>query len=240
MTDTITSTDAAASAPRPTRRGSTPRRLHVIAGLGGVAAFGFWVLQPILVFVVVGDRAELFGTWEYFQMFPWNGLYEGLVFGGIGLGLLTMMVAVSRLLDARARDASVLRGVGEALGVVAAVSWLVVAGLGFAPYTSVGYYLREFVPGVAEQKATYEALGLVSTGVLLVFALCMIGWLVALGTVGRRAGVIGWPLAIAAFVAAGATAAAFFVPFAPPWSTICGLVYALVLGVALLVKSRKA
>ncbi len=67
----------------------------------------------------------------------------------------------------------------------------------------------------------------------------MIGWLVMLATAGRRAGVIGWPLAIVCVVAVAVIVGSSFVPFAPPWGWIAGIGALLVLGIAFLVKARR-
>jgi hypothetical protein len=61
-----------------------------------------------------------------------------------------------------------------------------------------------------------------------------------LATTGRRAGVIGWPLTVVCLLSVGIMVAAAFLPFAPPWGGVAGIGAALVLGVAFLVKARRA
>ena len=82
--------------------------------------------------------------------------------------------------------------------------------------------------------------GISMTGALVTFAVGMIGWLILLGTAGRRARVVGWPLAVVAFAAAAISAGTFLFPFAPPWGSIASIFAGFVLGIAFLVKARKA
>jgi hypothetical protein len=217
------------------------RRSYIAGGIGAIVAFVFWLLQPLGVFVLFGGIDEdLIGTWEYYQSYPWNGLYEAITFSGIGAGVLAVVVATTRLVAGRGPQASVFAGVGQVLGIAAGIAWFLMAAVSAAPYTSVGFYVNEYVPGATEQAALYEALGLLMAGFGLLFALGMIGWLVSFGFAARRRGIIGWPLAILAFVLAAVTASPFFMPFSAPWGMIAGLGYLLILGVALLVKSRRA
>lgn len=218
----------------------SPKRLYRAAGIGGFTAFAFWLLQPILVFLIVGDDDSLWATWEYFSTYRWNGLYETIAFCGIGAGFLLLVLATTRLVRRVGPRPSASADLGHVLGVIGASAWFLVAGITAAPFTSVGYFVPDFVPEAPEQAALYEAIGLVSAGVLMVFALAGAGWLVSIGLTARRRGVIGWPLSILAFLAAAAAVSPLFMPFSPPWGSIAPIVYGLVLGVSLLVKGRRA
>lgn len=232
----MTQTSAPSTAIIPTGL----RRTYLAGGIGGIMAFAFWVLQPILVSAMTGDAEDLYGSHEYFLTFPWNGLYEAITFTGIGVGALVAVVATTRLVSARTPEPSTWLQVGQVMGVIGSSAWLLVAGLSSAPWTSVGYYVNELVPDRPEQAAVYEAFSLVLTGCIVAFAIAMSGWLIAFGLGARRRGVVGWPLAVFALVCAAVTISPFFVPFSSPWGSIAPLLYLLVLGVALLVKSRKA
>lgn len=83
-------------------------------------------------------------------------------------------------------------------------------------------------------------MGLVITAMAMTFALSMAGWLLSFAFAARSRGIMGWPLAVLAIVCAAASATPLFLPFSPPWGTIGPLLYLLVLGVALLIKGRKA
>lgn len=210
------------------------RSLYRAAGIGGIVAFGCWLLQPILVFLIVGDRAGA-PSWQYFQDFPWNGVYEGLTFGGIGVGILVLVTATGILID-REGDATTGSRLLTWFGMLAGSMWLLTAGVTFVPFTSVGYFVRELIPETADQNAVFQALVMGITGLLISYALLSVGWLVLFGIVARRRGVIGRPLAVLAMIAAAVACAGFFTPFAPPWAAISPLLYLLILGVALLVK----
>lgn len=219
------------------RAPNTVRILYRTAGIGGIAAFAFWLLQPILVMLIVGDKWKNTSSWQYYQDFRWNGVYEGITFGGIGVGFLVLVAATS-LLAERAGEPTVGSRLLIWFGMLAGSVWLLVAGATFALYTSVGYFVRDLVPAVPDQNAVYEAMSLAVTGLLMAFAVLSGAWMVLFAVVGRRRGVIGSVLAALALIAAAGICVALLMPFAPPWGAISGLGYALVLGIGLLVKSR--
>ncbi len=214
-------------------------RTYIAGGIGGIMALAFWALQPILVSLLSGGAEDLYGTHQYFLTFPWNGLYEAITFSGIGVGTLVVVLATTRIVSRQTPESSTWLQTGQVLGVVAGSSWIVVAGLSLAPYTSVGFFVNEFVPNAPEQAAVYTAFSLVLTGVLLTFAVGMTGWLIAFGIAARRRGVIGWPMAVFALICAALTVSPFFTPFSPPWGVIGPLLYSFVLGIVLLAKSRR-
>lgn len=229
------------SSPSPTATEPLSLRATYIAGgVGGIMAFVFWLLQPILVSVMSAGGDDLWGTHEYVLTYQWNGLYEAVTFSGVGVGVLAAVLATTQLVSARAPQASTWLRVGQVLGIIAGATWMLVAGLSLAPFTSVGFSVDELVPNASEQAAVYETMGLVITAMPMTFALSMAGWLLAFAFGARRRGIIGWPLAVLAIICAAMSASPVFLPFAPPWGAIGPLLYLLVLGVALLVKSRKA
>jgi hypothetical protein len=216
------------------------RRTYVAGGIGGIMAFSFWLLQPIIVSVMAAGGDDLYGTHQYVLTYRWNGLYEAVAFSGVGVGVLASVLATSQLVSTRAPHASTWLRVGQVLGIVGGAAWIVVAGLSLAPFTSVGFFLNELVPNAPEQAVVYEVMGLVITAMAMTFALAMVGWLLSFAFGARSRGIIGWPLAVLAIVCAAVSASPLFLPFSPPWGAIGPLLYLLVLGVALLVKGRKA
>ena len=126
------------------------------------------------------------------------------------------------------------------LGVLSGIAWFFVAGLSLALYTSIGFHLGEAAPQQELQQGLYQLHAVVLGGLIGPYMLGVIGWLVMLSTAGRRTGVIGWPLAIVCIIAVGVMVATAFVPFAPPWGSLAGIGAALLLGVAFLVKARRA
>ena len=205
------------------------------AGIGGIAAFLFWLLQPIAVFLIVGEAEG--STYEQYQARPYYGLYEAITFGGIAAGVLTFVVSVYHLVRDAARP--VLSTISLALGITAGMVWLFAAAMSAAPFTSVGYYLSEEVPGVADQEAVFLGFDLILTGLLLLYGLAMIGWLAALTSLGRRAGLMGRPLQVLALLSIVAVCAPLVMPFSAPWGLIGPLAFMLVAGIAFLVKARK-
>lgn len=203
-------------------------------------AFAFWLLQPLFVSVMAAGGGDLYGTHEYVLTYPWGGLYEAVAFSGVGVGVLAAVLATTQLVAARAPQVSTWLQVGQVLGILGGAAWIVAAGLSLAPFTSVGFFLNELVPNAPEQAAVYEVMGLVITAMVMTFALSMVGWLLSFAFGARSRGIIGWPLAVLAIVCAAVSASPLFLPFSPPAGAIGPLLYLLVLGVALLIKGRKA
>ncbi|MET0736510.1 MAG: hypothetical protein ABWY55_12820 [Microbacterium sp.] len=231
-TSSTAGTDAAAPAPEQDER----RRLFRVAGFGGIGAFVAWAVQPIVVSVFSPLVPEGGPDFAYIESTPYNGVLEATVFAGVGVGLLFMVTAVGRLIH----PSSTAARAGQTMGLVGASVWFLVAGGSLGQYTSVGWWLSDAAPDPDLQQALYQTLGIVMTGTLVTFAVGMIGWLILLATAGRRARVVGWPLAIVAFAAAAVSAGTFLFPFAPPWGSIASIVAALVVGIAFLVKARRA
>lgn len=233
MTTSESTPTAAAERIEPDRR-----RLYRAAGWGGIGAFAAWLVQPVLV-SIVSPLAGDYVTHEYITQYPFSGVIGASVFTAIGVGLLFFVTSVHRLMSGVGPVSTSAR-VGQTLGLASGLGWFVMAGLTLAPYTSVGYFLSEGVPDVATQIAVYEALALVQTGVIMLYGVGYVGWLVMLATAGRRAGVVGWPGAIVALVGALPMVVTHLLPFQPPWGIIGGLAATLVLGIVFLVKARRA
>lgn len=225
------------SAPQTTT--TDRRRVLVATGVGGIAAFVFWLLQPLLVFVFMNGDEESTPRYELYQASPFLGAYEAVTFGAVGIGTIVMSIGVFTL-GGLTDHKVVARRLGVVLGSLAGAGWIAAAGLSLSMFTSVGYFVVEEVPGRAEQAAVYSTIDLVLTGALLVYGLSMIVWLVLLATAGRGAGVVGWPLAVLALIAALAGCASLLVPFAPPIGMLGALVFSLVFGIVCLVRARRS
>ena len=236
----MTSTEATAGAATAAVN-ATPdrRRLYRSAGFGGVGVFVAWAAQPVIVGVMSPRAPENGPDFAYIESTPFVGVTEAIVFSAIGVAMLFLVTAVGQLAASAGRPSTAAR-VGHLLGVLSGISWFFVAGSSLALYTSVGFHLGEAAPQQELQQALFQLWAVVLTGFLALSMLGVIGWLVMLATAGRRTGVIGWPLSIVCIVAVGVMVAASFVPFAPPWGWIAGIGAALVLGIAFLVKARRA
>ncbi|MGB4778810.1 hypothetical protein [Microbacterium sp.] len=227
--------EAKASAP------VSPRRLYRAAGWGGIGAFVAWAGQPVVVAVSAASDAPDnpdYAAWVGDRAFL--GGIEAAIFTGVGVGLLFLVLGTWALIRRAGGGESVASRVGLAMGVVGAAAWLLTAGAAYAPFTSVGTGIPEVAPDPALQVALIQALNLVLTNSLITYAVGMGGWLVLMATAGRRAGVIGLPMTMVALLCLAAVIFTFAVPFQPPWGMIGALLFALILGIALLVKSRKA
>lgn len=234
------SASAVHTPPSPTKAPSRAR-LHRAAGWGGIGAFAAWLGQPIIVALsAAGSEAEYpdYAAWvgdrAYF------GGIGAAIFTGIGVGLLFLVLGTWGLIRDAGHGESASSRVGLAMGIVGASAWLLAAGATFAPFTSVGSGLPEVAPDSAQQAALIEVLNIAMTGTLMTFALAMTGWAVMMATTGRRAGVIGLPLTIVAVIGVAVAVVTFALPFQPPWGSIGLLLFALILGIALLVRARRA
>lgn len=230
-TDVAAADGNAASATRP--------RLYRTAGIGGVSALLFWVLQPVIVFVIVGDKVGQ-PTWQYFHDYRFNGVYEAITFCGVGFGVLTCVLALDRLAHTAGRDVSVWSRLGTWCGLVAGTTWVLTAGITLVPYTSVGDAVNRIIPAPADQNAVFESWAVMITGMLMAFALTNAAWLAVFGVIGRRRRIFGWPSACVMFAGAALTVLPVLIPFSPPIGGMSGLACLFVLGIVLLVKARRA
>ena len=218
-----------------------PSRAHLYraAGWGGILALVAWIAQPIVVGVLAASEGDSWPTVATLMSRPYSGAIGAVIFTGIALGFLMLVLSLDRLV-ARAGERSTTWRVGTVAGIASALGFVAAAGLTLAQYTSVGAGLADVAPDPALQAALIDVLAVVIAGMALVFSLGGVIWLVAVGTSARRAGVVGTPLAVLALVCAAIPVVGLAFPFSPPWSALGPLLFALVGGIALLVKSRRS
>ncbi|MBA3282218.1 MAG: hypothetical protein H0U29_08315 [Acidimicrobiia bacterium] len=217
----------------------TTKRLYRIAGLGGVGAFLAWLGQPVLVLLVIGPHGDAGGDWSEIESSRYNGAIEVVIFSAIGVGLLFMVLATWRILEHRNSGVSVAATVGHVMGVVAAVSWFLVAAEAFRMFTSVGAAIPEVSHDSRLQASIIHGTALDITGALLLFVVGYTGWVFMVATAGRRAGVVGTPLGVVLALSAVGWVPALAVPFSVPWPLVGFVLTMLVLGIAFLVRSRR-
>lgn len=215
------------------------KRLYRIAGLGGVGAFLAWLGQPILVLLIAGSQADVGGDWSVIQSARYGGAIEMGIFSAVGVGLLFLVSATWRIVGIRSTGVSVAASVGNVMGVVAAASWLLVAAEAFRMYTSVGAAIPEVTDDSRLQASIIHGTALDVTGALLLFVVGYTGWVIMLATAGRRAGVVGTPLAVVLALSAVGWVPALAVPFSVPWPMFGCVLTMLILGVVFLVRSRR-
>lgn len=238
-----------ASAPAPAGDAHSERALYRVAGWGALLAAVSYVMQPVLVFTAYApvestNVADQYSDVADLASRTWSGPAEAAIFCGVAVGLLMMTTAVSQLLNRRLRVSPFFEaGVGLQLmtifGWITGLAWLFAAGLSLVEYSAMTQGLAETGADSSTQKSLILLLNIVLSGALAVGAFALIGWLVGLIVLGRRARVAGWGIVILSsllLLGLALTAALLSAPFA-----VLGLIpYLLVLGIVFLVKSRRA
>ena len=168
----------------------TTNHFYRVAGLGGVGAFLAWLGQPVLVFLISGPQGDAGADWSSIESSRYNGALEVLIFAGIGVGLLFMVLGTWRIIGQRRLETSLAATTGQVMGLVAAVSWFLVAAESFRMYTSVGAAIPKVTDDSQLQASIIRGTALDITGALLLFVVGYTGWVAMLATAGRRAGVV--------------------------------------------------
>jgi hypothetical protein len=208
--------------------------LHRIAGWGALGAAAAYLGQPLSVALLFSDYPDDAPVADQIAAAPWNGAVEGAIFGGLGLGMLFLVLAVGRLQG----TASVGSRVGHVLGIVSASAWTLIGGMSLAKYSSVAAGMGETLPGADDQLAVVTALDIVIVGSVATAGLGAAGWLVALATAGRRAGVVGTALAVVCAAGAAVIVVPMFV-FAVPFGVLVLIPVLLTLGATFLLRGRR-
>jgi hypothetical protein len=214
------------------------KRLYRIAGLGGVGAVVAWLGQPILVLLVIGPQ-DAGADWSEIEKSGYNGVVELLIFSAVGVGLLFMVLGSWRIIARRDPETSVAASCGQAMGLVAAASWFLVAAESFRMFTSIGAAIPEVTDDARIQASIIHGTGLDVTGALLLFVIGYTGWVVMVATAGRRAGVVGRPLGVVLALGVLAWVPALVVPFSVPWPLLGSIATMLILGISFLLRSRR-
>jgi hypothetical protein len=215
------------------------RHLYRVAGLGGVGAFLAWLGQPVLVFLIIGPQGEAGADWSEIENSRYSGALEVLIFSAIGVGLLFMVLGTWRIVGRRTPEASLAATTGQTMGLVAAVSWFLVAAESFRMFTSIGAAIPEVTEDSHLQASIIHGTGLDITGALLLFVVGYTGWVVMVATAGRRAGVVGMPIVVVLALSALAWVPALVVPFSVPWPLVGFIMTMLILGISFLLRSRR-
>ncbi|MBW0117759.1 hypothetical protein [Pseudonocardia abyssalis] len=218
----------------PVRPPRTDGALHRTAGWGALGAAVAYLGQPLAVALLFSEYPDDAPVADRIAAAPWNGAVEGVIFGGLGLGMLVLVLAVGRLRG----GASVAGRVGDALGLVSAAAWILIGGMSLAKYSSVTAGMGEDLPGAQDQLAVITALDTVIIGLVATAGIGAAGWLVGLATAGRRVGVVGTGLAVVCAVAAAVIVVPMFV-LAVPFGVLVLIPVLLVLGAAFLLRGRR-
>lgn len=235
----MSTSDLLGTTPTDDDGADAARRLHRIAGLGGVGAVLAWVCQPILVGVMAASDVPDAPAWSDVEAMRWNGSIEVLVFSGMGLGMLFFVLGTWGLIRLSAGEASVAQQVGLAGGVLGACAWFVVAAESFRLYTSIGAGLPELTDDAELQRLALDGTYLDITGAIILFAVGFTLWSVLLATTARRAGVIGTPLAVVVGLSLLGPVTGLALPFGSPWWLVGYVLSLLVIGCTFLVRSRR-
>jgi hypothetical protein len=207
--------------------------------LGGVGAFLAWLGQPILVFLLTGPQGDAGGDWSQIERFRYNGAVEVLLFSAIGVGTLFMVLGTWQTIAHRNPAGSVAATVGQVMGLVAAAAWFLVAADAFRMFTSVGAAIPDVTDDSALQAAIIHGTALDVTGALLLFGVGFSGWLIMMATVGRRAGLVGVPVALVLALLVLVQIVPIALPFSAPWPLVGYVLAMLILGISFLLRSRR-
>ena len=238
----MSTSDLLGSGPAPTERPPrTTAGLLRTAGLGALLGFAAWLLVPVRVFLMPteGDfdkNPELFyKTAEQIADERWSGLYYLVAFGGIGIGLLVLVTALGRAAGA----GGVVSDLGLRPGQLGGFAF-VLAGSVYVGFYAFGDSSGEITDEESVQRLVHVGVEVASTGLLVAGAVGFAALLLWLGTAGRTAGIAGVPALIAAVV----FVLALIVPLALAGQPMAAIslqpLFCLVLGIAFLVKARKA
>jgi hypothetical protein len=192
-----------------------------------------------LVFLISGPQGDAGVDWSEFESSRYNGALEVLIFSAIGVGLLFMVLGTWRIIGQRRPGTSLAAITGQAMGLVAAVSWFLVAAESFRMYTSVGAAIPKVTDDSQLQASIIHGTALDITGALLLFVIGYTGWMVMVATAGRRAGVVGMPMVVVLALSVLAWVPALVVPFSVPWPMVGAIVTMLILGISFLLRSRR-
>lgn len=208
------------------------------AGWGAIIVAAFYLLQPLGVFVLVPEATQE-GYWRTAADIPgkqWEGVYEFITFGGIAVATLVLVQAVSALTERQ----GLLQRVGTSLGVAGAVGWLAAGALQLANYSLVAISLAEVTSDTAIQAAVLQGSNIVLTGVLGLAAFGAAAWLLCQGVMSVRGEAMGRVPGWIAIVAGALIVIAALAFVHPMFGGLLLIPANLALGIALLVRSRRA
>jgi len=219
--------------------GGSPGPLYRTAGLAALVAAFSYLVQPIVVFVVQPPTSGAGGYPTADDLMALRSLapLELAVFTAIGVSTIVLSVAVFRLRTALGSPSTIPSILAAILGVIAGLGWIGAAAGTMSAYGLYATNIAEITGDSEIQQAVIQS-ALLGTGMLSVPVIAMTGWFALLGTSGRRAGIVGWPLAVVCFAAVvviGAPALILLLPF----GVLALIPVFAVLGVAFLAKSRR-
>lgn len=212
------------------------------AGLGALLAFAAWLLIPVQVFLFSDydedDPAAFYRTAAEYDDKLWQGPVDLVAFGGIGIGIAVLVLAVGRIALLRESDGLGV-DIARFFGLLAATSYVLIGTVG------VGWaFAGEGVGDITDDESVQRVVDMIGeplvSSFLTVGAVGLCGWVVWLAVAGRRAGIVGVPLAAVGFgfVALALVPVALF--SIPMGSATLQPLLCLVLGIAFLIKARKA
>jgi hypothetical protein len=210
------------------------RQAERVAGVAAVAASVVYLFQPVIVGVNGRDEvgplpSEVRGLW-------WVGAVEAVVLAGVGVALLVLVVAVGEVVRDVVGGLSAVQRAAQLLGVVGASGWLFAGATSLAGYSTVAAAIADTAADQAAQRAAVHVVWVVLTAGVELASIGLPAWLLLVSTVGRRAGVVGRPLAVAGLVIAVVIVGTSLVAF--PAGLLLLIPYLLGLGIRLLRRAR--
>ena len=176
------------------------RNTERVAGVAAISAAAVYLIQPLLVALNGAEEqgplpAEVRDSW-------WAGAAQAVALGGVGVALLVLVIALGLVLRERIGPLSAGQQAGQALGVLGAAGWLVAAAVSLAGFSTVAAGIADSGADEAAQRAALDVVWVVLTAGLELASIGLAGWLAMISTVGRRAGLVGRPLAAAGLLVA--------------------------------------
>lgn len=226
-------------------------KLFRVAGIGALIAGLSYLIQPLIVFIIdpaanavpnpddpsawYPDPANALESW-------YLGSEQSLQFALVAVGTLMLVIALGILARSRGAESGVWAQMSHVLGLASGIGWIVVAGLSFATHSLVAFSLTDFAnAGLEAQKIGLQSVAIVLVGALALVSLATAGWVLGLATVGRKARIVGLPLAVLCYLAAAVLLANVFVnPTGFPFGQLAFLIFLLVFGIVFLVKARRS
>ena len=206
------------------------------AAWGALAAAGFYLLQPLGVFVLMPEAMKP-GYWPSPATLAdsyWEGPYEAITFVGIAVGTLVLVLSLAQTSTPGLRTR-----LATAFGAIGAAGWIGTAALSLAARSTVAAALDEIGGDLVTQQSVFQGNNIVLTGLIGVAAFGAAGWAVCIGLAGGRN--VRVPAAVAVIALIGGLLIALSATFTaqPILGALVLIPLYLVLAVALLLSSRR-
>lgn len=181
-----------------------PARLLRTAAIGAIVAGVAYLLLPLfrgVVEAIIGASDS--GGYPHPADVPseeWWGVSGAVIFAGIGIGMLLLTGAVTRI--AAGRGETGWSRLGGALGTIGGAAYLFAGAVARVMYSFIAANLTQTGADAGAQTAALWAVNIVSSGVIVLAGCAMAGWFAWLATGGRHLGLVATPVSVLLLIAA--------------------------------------